>query len=170
MEYSDVLSSAALGISVLTAGWTGYRTWRWDKPVVVLSGEQWMGGSSETGAELRAGFNVKILNVGNQATQILKAGWQLDNGTGYDFQFTFKGEEGSELPVTLDRYGHLLLDATFSLKGHINPQKFFRGRPFVEYTTRKKTTVTKYGPWEKTQIRAHFKSLWEADEGTHLDS
>jgi hypothetical protein len=49
------------------------------------------------------------------------------------------------------------------MDGHINSQEFYRGRPFVGYTTRKET-VTKYGPWDETQIRVYFRSRQEVDD------
>jgi hypothetical protein len=88
VSYSDILASTALGVSLLTAGWTALRTWCWDRPVVLVSGQQWVGGLNTTPGRRIAGFSLEVVNTGNQTTQIIAAYWQIDRGNGVDIHFT----------------------------------------------------------------------------------
>ena len=47
-------------VSLATAGWTGYQHFRWARPVVKVSGTQWIHGMSWQPDESRAGFSIDV--------------------------------------------------------------------------------------------------------------
>lgn len=174
MDFSDVIALAALGLSVATAIFTWVRTARWDRPVVIVGGLQWIAGSSET-PEKRAGFSISITNTGNQATQILEAYWQIDRGDdvtvryvakpgggGIESLFVSSAQPAPELPFKLDRFENREWDFTIPLKGMVDPDKILQARPVVVHTSRKgRETVS--GPWQPSQIALDARRNMAAD-------
>lgn len=169
MTISDVLASIALLVSLGTAAWTGYRALRWDRPVVSVSGMQWIGGSSHAPGAERAGFSLVVFNTGNQTTQIIDAAWQIDRGNGVDirlkavhggggpeslFQAPGDASTAPSLPFTLGRYDRSAWEFDMLLTWLAEPEGIIRARPMVEYTSRKKSQLA-YGPWQPSQIRLH---------------
>lgn len=155
-----------LVVSIATAGWTAYRVFRWDKPVVSVTGTQWIGGSSSAPKAQHAGFSIEIYNTGNQATQVLSAAWQIDRGNGLIIHFKavhggggiaslFKTPESAppapDLPFTLGRYEHREWEFQMPLDGIAEPEGIVRARPMVEYTSRKMRQVA-YGAWQPSQF------------------
>ena len=172
MSYSDILASTALVVSLLTAGWTALRAWRWDRPVVSISGEQWVGERSTVPGRRIAGFSLEVVNTGNQTTQMIAAHWQIDSGDGVDVRFTashgggginslFAAPDhanGPDLPFTLERYGRCAWDFEISLDGIQNQALITRARPVVQFTSRKKTEFA-YGAWQPSQIAMDARRL-----------
>lgn len=165
MSYSDILATVALVISVLTSVWAGWRTWHWDRPVVELRGEQWIGGMSTDPERLHTVFSTEVINTGNQATQVLEAYWEIDRGNGLVIRFS-AGPGGSgvqslfekpgdvkvpELPFTLERYGRERWEFTVRPEGILEPGKIRRVRPVVQFTSRK-AIESVYGAWQQSQI------------------
>lgn len=175
MTYSDLLATIALIVSLATAVWTTYRAIRWARPVVGVSGEQWVGGSSTTWPAKEASFSIAITNVGDQATNILNAYWEIDRGDGMDFRFSSgregiaglfhrDGEEESRerFPFTLDRYGHKEWEFIIQLDGMRGPENMVRARPVVEFTSRKRREVL-HGEWQTSQIGLEARRLLSED-------
>jgi hypothetical protein len=174
MTYSDVLASIALVVSLLTAGWTALRAWRWDRPVVSVSGAQWIGRRSTAPERGFAGFSLEIVNTGNQSTQVVDAYWQIDRGNGVEIHFTAShGGGGVEslfeapdhasaptLPITLERYGRCAWDFEMSLSGIREQESILRARPVAQFTSRKKTEFA-YGAWQASQIGMEASRLRE---------
>ncbi|WP_146066060.1 hypothetical protein [Cryobacterium sp. Y82] len=172
MSYSDILASTALVVSLLTAGWTALRAWRWDRPRVSISGEQWIGERSTVPGRRIAGFSLEVVNTGNQSTQMIAAYWQIDRGNGVDIRFTASHGGGGvdslfdapdhanapNLPFTLDRYGRCAWDFEISLDGVQNQALITRARPVVQFTSRKKTEFA-YGAWQPSQIAMDARRL-----------
>ncbi|WP_146073357.1 hypothetical protein [Cryobacterium sp. N22] len=165
MSYSDVLASCALLVSLATAGWTAWRAWRWDRPVIEVTGEQWLGQRSTAPGQHIAGFSMEVVNTGNISTQVIAAFWQIDRGDGIDVRFTASHGGGGfesfftppdhasapELPFPLDRYHRRAWDFEMSLEGIREQETIRRARPGVQYTSRRKTEYA-YGDWQPSQI------------------
>lgn len=158
MGYSEIVSTAAF-LLALSAAW---RTWRWDRPVIRVAGEQWLGGLGT--AELhKASFTVEISNTGNHATQILSASWQIERKNSSDAQ-TIPASYGGggtetlfepprplkepEFPFILDRNHREAWDFEMSLNGLGDYDVITRLRPAVEFISRKHRRVV-YGAWRK---------------------
>jgi hypothetical protein len=155
-------------VSLGTAGWTAYQHFRWAKPVVKVSGTQYTYlTSQEASAEPLAGFSIDVTNVGDQATQIVAAYWEIDRGAGAgQLRLSTKGGGIDDLfekprdpslrpppafPFTLERYQSRGWDFTMSTKGWHDLDKWTRARLVVEYTFRKSRAFV-YGDWEPSQI------------------
>jgi len=174
MSYSDVLASIALVVSLLTAGWTALRALRWDRPVVSVSGAQWIGQRSTAPGREVAGFSLEIVNTGNQTTQVVAAYWQIDRGNGVEIHFTASHGGGGvdslfeapdqtnapTLPITLERYGRCAWDFEMSLNGIREQESILRARPVAQFTSRKKTEFA-YGAWQPSQIGMESRRLRE---------
>ena len=174
VSYSDILASTALVVSLLTAGWTALRAWRWDRPVVSISGEQWIGERSTVPGRRIAGFSLEVVNTGNQTTQIITAYWQIDRGNGVDIHLTASHGGGGidslfnapdhanapALPFELERYGRCSWDFEMSLDGVQKQEAIIRARPVVQFTSRKKTEFA-YGAWQPSQIAMEARRLPE---------
>lgn len=166
MSYSDILATLALVISVVTSAWTGWRTWHWDRPVLELRGEQWIGGVSTEPNRLHTVFSTEVINTGNQATQVLDSYWEIDRGNGLVLRFSGRpggagvpslfshaGEvEQPEFPFTLERYGRQSWGFKVMAEGISEPEKILRVRPVVEFTSRK-AMERACGPWQESLIR-----------------
>ena len=171
MTYSDVLASIALAVSLLTAGWAALRALRWDRPVVWVSGQQWIGGRSAQPDALLAGFSIELVNTGNQRTQIIDAYWQIDRGNGVDIHFkAIPGGGGIDslfldprqvaaptLPLTLDRNERLAWDFEMGVSGISEPEGILRARPVAQYVSRKRAQFA-YGRWQPSQIAAQAQA------------
>lgn len=143
MNYSDLLATVALVISVLTAGWTAVRALRWDRPVVSVSGTQWIGERSTAVGRRVAGFTMEVVNTGNQGTQVIHAYWQIDRGDGVMIRYTAShggggieslfaapdGDEAPALPFTLGRYERRAWDFDMSLSNFKDPERMLRAQP-----------------------------------------
>lgn len=168
VETSDWIALTALLVSLVTAAWTAYNHFRWARPVMKVSGEQWMQGTSEEPVTTKAGFSIDITNVGDHATQITDAYWQLDRGDGIDSRVAAGAGGGGldalfvsgpdtglrpapEFPFTLDRYQSKGWDFTISIDGWRDLQSIQRVRLVVEYTSRRSREVI-HGAWEPSQI------------------
>lgn len=174
MSYSDILSTIALMVSLPTAGWTAWRAWRWDRPVVSVSGDQWIGERSTAPGRRIAGFSYEVANTGNQTTQIIAAYWQIDRGNGLDIHFTashggggidslFKAPDHANapaLPFMLERYGQRAWDFEMSLEGVQEQEAIIRARPVAQFTSRKRTEFA-YGAWQPSQIAMDARRLRE---------
>lgn len=165
VTYSDILATTAIVLSLLTAGWTGIRAWRWDRPIVSVSGEQWIGGHSTEPDRKVAGFSIEVINIGNLATSIIEAYWEIDRGNGVEIHFTASHGGGGidslfgepdykkvpELPLTLERYGRVKWEFEIGLKSLLEPDLILRERPVVRFTSRKRTQYA-FGSWQPSQI------------------
>ena len=174
MNYSDLLATVALVVSLLTASWTIWRAWRWERPVISVTGEQWNGERSAAPGIRIAGFSIAVVNTGNQATQIIAAYWEIDRGNGADIRFAAShGGGGIEslfsapghanaptLPFTLERYERRAWDFEMSLQGIREQEDIIRARPVVQFTSRKRTEYA-HGAWQASQIAMEARRLRE---------
>jgi hypothetical protein len=170
VSYSDILASTALAVSLLTAGWTTLNAWRWNRPVVSVSGGQWIGERIATPSRLFAGFSLEVVNIGNHPTQIIAASWQIDRGTSAETHFYASHEsdyldkpdlaKAPILPFTLERYGRRAWDFDIGLDGIREHEAIIRARPVVQFTSRKKTQFA-YGAWQSSQIALYARHLSE---------
>jgi hypothetical protein len=166
VQTSDWIALIALAISLLSAGWTFYQHFRWARPVVKVSGQQWIHGTSWEPGVSKAGFSIDVTNVGDQSTQILKAYWQIDRGDGMDFRVSSSGPESVEsraaqpddgfrpaptFPFTLERYQSRGWDFAIDMATWRDREKYTRSRIVVEHTSRKSREVV-YGDWEPSQV------------------
>lgn len=181
MTYSDILATVAIVISLGGVGFTAYRTIRWEKPIVTVSGGQWMYGDGKNPAESRAGFSIDIFNAGNEETQVLDAYWDLDRGDEFKFYVRASARGGinaiidygdsefrkpaPKLPFKLGKYEHSSWEFDIPLRGILNLERIHRARPVVEYTSRKNRQFA-YGDWETSQlgiaVRGYEESQREA--------
>lgn len=166
VQTSDWIALIALAISLLSAGWTFYQHFRWARPVVKVSGTQWIHETSWQPGESKAGFSIDVTNIGDQSTQITKAYWQLDRGDGMDFRVSSSGDDSLEarfgqvdqslrpaptFPFTLERYQSRGWDFTIETDKWRDLDKITRSRIVVEHTSRKSREIV-YGEWEPSQI------------------
>ncbi len=174
MSYSNVLATIALVVSVLTAAWTGWRAWRWDRPVISVSGEQWIGERGTAAGVRLAGFSIEVVNTGNQGTQIIAAHWEIDRQNGVNIRFAAShGGGGTDslfeahgqatapsIPFTLGRYERRAWDFDMTLAGIKEPEGIIRCRPVVQFTSRKRTEFA-YGPWQASQVALDARRIRE---------
>ncbi|MFB7842539.1 hypothetical protein [Microbacterium sp. NPDC056052] len=167
MKFSDWISLIALVVSLATAGWTAYNRLRWAKPVPRVSGTQWMSIVAPSQHSTTAGFSIDITNVGDHATQITKAYWEIDRGNGIELRLVAGSVAGTDslfearkdpslrpapgFPFTLERYQSRGWDYIVSMDGWKDLQNIRRARVVVEYTSRKSHEIIR-GPWEPSQI------------------
>lgn len=160
MGYSEVVSTAAFLLALFVA----WRTWRWDRAVITVSGTQWLGGLGT--AELdKTSFSIEVSNTGNHATQILSAFWQIEGGDssvltipashgGGGIESLFEPPSSSQepdLPFVLDRNQQKSWDFEMSLEGLGDYEVITRMRPAVKFISRKRDHLV-YGPWQKPRL------------------
>ncbi|MDV8148427.1 hypothetical protein [Arthrobacter sp. B10-11] len=163
MSYSDILATTALVVSLLSVGWTISRSWRWDRPVIKVSGKQWLGGRSTADGQ-RASFNTEVFNTGNQSTQITAAFWLVDRGTRIDripaihggggIESLFEAPDGAaspDIPFTLGRYESCSWDFEMSLDSLKDHESIKRVRPGVDFISRRRT-VSAHGKWQPSKV------------------
>jgi hypothetical protein len=177
VSYSDILASIAFVVSLLTAGWTAWRAWRWDRPVITVAGKQWIGERSTARGNTIAGFSIEVINTGNQATQIVSAYWQIDRGNDMEIRFSashggggidslFEAPEWAKAPkppFTIERYERREWDFEMSLDGIKEQENILRARPVVQFTSRKKTEFA-CGKWQPSQIALEARRRREEAE------
>lgn len=160
MGYSEVVSTAAFLLALAVA----WRTWRWDRAVIVVSGTQWPGGLG-TAERDKTSFSIEIFNTGNHATQILSAFWQIERKNsaalvvpathgGGGIESLFEAPSSSQepdLPFVLDRNLQRTWDFEMSLDGLGNLESITRMRPAVTFISRKRHRVV-HGPWQKPKL------------------
>lgn len=160
MGYSEVVSTAAFLLALFVA----WRTWRWDRPVILISGSQWLGGLGTAGRE-RTSFSVEVVNTGNHATEILSAFWQVERrnaqtekipashgGNGIESLFqAASGSKEPKFPFTLDRNQRKAWDFDMSLDGLRDRESITRIRPAATFMSRKNQHVV-YGTWHKPKF------------------
>ncbi|MEV8336960.1 hypothetical protein [Leucobacter sp. NPDC077196] len=171
MAYPDTIATIALVVSLLTAAWTGWRNWRWDRPVISVSGEQMIKTRDYYDAKGgRANFTVDVVNRGNQATQVTAAYWEIDRGNGLQIRFAagpggggveslFEGDEernAPSFPFTLERYQRRTWEFDIETRGMLEKEGILRCRPVVEFVSRKSIEHA-YGEWEPSQIAIQAK-------------
>lgn len=164
MDLSDWIAVAALVLSVATALFTWYRTARWDRPVIAVTGRNWIAYDPHNDTFRDAAFGINVVNTGNHATQVTYAGWELDTGT---YLFATPGNESGgrmsglvpERPFTLDR--NQTKEWTLKVPITLMPDRdrAQRVRAVVDYVARGKNT-TVVGVWEPLKYRV------EARDGT----
>lgn len=162
--YADIVSTIALALSLASAAAAAYLYLRWNRPVLVVTGTQWITAAQHP-SQSRAGFSIEITNVGNQSTQVLDAYWEVDRGDGLDFRFNAKhGGGGIEslfksdqqrsdptYPFTLSRNEQRAWEFSLELAPFQDQASMVRCRPVVEYVSRKHSTIAR-GAWQPSQI------------------
>jgi hypothetical protein len=160
MGYSEIVSTAAFLLALFVA----WRTWRWDRPVVTVTGRQWLGGLG-TAEQDKTSFSVEVANRGNHARQILSAFWQVERRNspvqtipashgGGGIQSLFHAPSVSKepaLPFILDRNQREAWDFEMSLDGLRDRGAITRMRPAVELLSRKDHHVV-YGAWQQPKL------------------
>lgn len=162
--YANIVSTIALMLSLASAAAAAYLYLRWNKPVLVVTGTQWITPAHHR-SQRRAGFSIEITNVGNQATQILDAYWLIDRGN--DLEIRFKAAHGGggieslfvsdqqrddpTYPFTLSRNEQRAWEFSLDPSHLSEPSNIVRCRPVVEYISRKHRTLA-YGAWQPSQI------------------
>lgn len=145
--YSDIVATIALVVSGLTALGGLIVYFRWERPVVHVTGRQSMAGGHGS-PTVNAVFTLNIVNTGNQATQIIDAYWEIEiEGKGQ----TELRPAGSDSALRLERHQFEQMTVTVDVHSITDPSKWKRARPVAIYTSRKKQQ-TAYGKWEPTQI------------------
>jgi len=147
VAYSDVLSTIALAVSLLTALAGVIMYFRWERPVVSVSGRQRMS-SSHGSPTVWAEFILHIVNTGNQATQLVDAYWEIEIVGQGSTQLRGDGTDGT---TRLERHQLVEVVAVVDVHAIVDPSKWVRARPVAVYTSRKKVQ-TAFGEWELTQI------------------
>lgn len=159
VTYSDVLATIALLVSLGTAGWTGYRAARWDRPVVKVTGTAWVGAWAPDLSAVRVGFTTEISNTGNETTQISDSFWELDLGTkahvriragavGIEslFDDAPPGEQPPAMPFDLAKHQHRVWEFDAPAEGVTDPHHLQRMRPVAEFSSRRGRRLA-YGSW-----------------------
>lgn len=160
MGYSEIVSTAAFLLALFVA----WRTWRWDRPIVTVSGRQWLGGLG-TAERDKTSFSVEVANRGNHATQIVYAFWQVERRNspiqtipashgGGGIQSLFQAPSASRepaFPFILDRNQREAWDFEMSLDGLRDREAITRMRPAVELLSRKDHHVV-YGTWQQPKL------------------
>jgi hypothetical protein len=158
--YSEIVSTAAFLLALVVA----WRTWRWDRAVIGVSGTQWLGGLGTVDPD-KISFSIEISNTGNHAAQILSAFWQLEGRNsapriipathgGGGVESLFEAPSSSkepELPFVLDRNTQKTWDFEMSLDGLGDLGTITRLRPAVKSVSRRRSHIV-YGQWQKPKL------------------
>lgn len=145
MTYSDVLATLAFLISLVAV----YRTIRWGRPKLKVTGDQWIT-SNTRGVRESAGFELSVVNIGDQTTEILDAKWELDKGDDLPLYISMTGPE--KLPQKIERFGYQRFTAEIPLSSFTDPSVYHRARPVVSFTSRKSRQEF-LGDWVDSQLR-----------------
>ncbi|WP_123943331.1 MULTISPECIES: hypothetical protein [unclassified Frondihabitans] len=171
MSYSDILATTALAASLAVAALSEWRNRRWERPVMLVSGKNWMSVRGTVRGGRVAGFSLEVVNIGNHDTQVVNAYWEIDRGDreperyaavhgGGGVESLFEPPDYAEdpdMPFNLGRYERSGWNFEVSLQDMRDVDQILRARPAVTFISRK-STESAYGAWH----------LFCADEATDV--